>query len=150
MPRMAATALVGRKVHFFHIREGAIVHLGVASADIDKLSQLPELVDADGGLNIAQVVFETMRNYLVIPVSISGVAVPGVVTGAVQTQRAHDLCERWPVGGDHASFTGSHVLGGVEAERHCVAGMLVAGARADRPAFILGPGCVCRVFDYVN
>jgi len=84
MPCVTVSRAVGRQLHFFQSGKSAIVYLRVVCTDLDKVVQLSELVDSDGGLNITEVVLKPVRHYLVVPVSMFCVPVPTVMAGTVQ------------------------------------------------------------------
>ncbi len=147
MPGMAAVFARGRRLHFLQSGQAALVYAGVSRAQGMQALDFFELAQADGGLHIAEVVLETGLEHLVIPVPFFGVAVPGVLGDAVQTQHAHALGQGGVVGGDHAALAGGDVLGGVEAEGRRGAGR--AGS-SRREAAILSVGGVSGVFNDVQ
>src|SRR4051812_6363510 len=77
---------------------------GVKAALLRERVESLELGEADGGGDVGEAVVEAEL----------GTAV--TLALAVGAQTAQSSCEGSVVGGDHAAFTGCHVLRGVEAE----------------------------------
>src|SRR5262249_27439599 len=73
-------------------------------------------MDPERGLDVRHVVFEAGCDHLVAPGAALGVPLPGVVAHPMEGEYAHSLCELVVCGGNHPSFAGGHVLGGVEGE----------------------------------
>ena len=108
-------------------------------------------MSSDRGLKVAEVVFEPVSEHFVVPVTVFCVAFPGVMTGAVQGKHARSFCKTGPMSGKHASLAGGKVLGGVEAERDCVAGRnATCRTGADGASFIAGSSRVGGVFDHMK
>src|SRR5262249_13132535 len=105
-------------------------------------------MDSEGCLDIAQVVLKSVGQHVIAPVSAVGVAVPGVMTDAMQREHPHGLGQGRPMGGDHASFTRREVFRGIETERYCIAGG--RGFRTDRPTLITCYGRVRSVVEHMT
>src|SRR5262249_28567790 len=73
-------------------------------------------MDTERGLDVCHVVLETGHHHLVAPGTVLRVPFPGVVAHPMEVEYAHSLCELPVCGGNHPSFAGGHVLGGVEGE----------------------------------
>ena len=72
-------------------------------------------MNADGGLQVGHVVFETGLDHRVVLVALVAETLPGVLAHAVQRQDADPVGQFGIVGQDHAAFAGGQVLGHVEA-----------------------------------
>src|SRR5579864_8619876 len=108
-------------------------------------------MNTDSRLDIAEVVLESVFKHVIVPASVFGVSAPGMVTGAMQRQHPHRFRQVLPVSCNHASFSRSEVLGGIEAESYGIApGGKGCRSGSDRPAFIESPDRVCGVFDDVD
>src|SRR5579883_1398371 len=110
VPRMASIAALRRRFDFPDCGQAPGIDAGVCGPQGVEPLDLFELMDADGGLHVAEIVFEARLGDLVIPASLFAVAVPGVLADAMQAEHAHAVRQRGIVGGDHAAFAGGDVL----------------------------------------
>src|SRR6185436_7053500 len=82
---------------------------------------LLQLFDSQCSCHVSQVVFVSRGQDVVSPGALSRVALPGVVTDAVQTHDAHAVGILIIVRGDHSSLTGGDGLGGIKRETRDIA-----------------------------
>src|SRR5215472_7127004 len=115
MPGMATLRIIGWNFDFIHFAKFAAIDTGKLGAALDEPLEFPELMDTDRGLNIAQIVFESMCHHVVMPVSLFAIPVPRVESGAVQREHSNNLGQALPVHCYHSTLTGCKVFRGVKA-----------------------------------
>src|SRR5436190_15093720 len=98
MPGMAAAATVVGQFQKVVTAEFMVVKRSLLPAAADELLQLVKLMDADGRLNVAKVVFEAVGDDVIVPSAPIGVPVPGIQAGAMQRKHAHGLGHINPTG----------------------------------------------------
>src|SRR5215469_8331784 len=118
VPGVTAPGVIRRQLELVHAGEGIVIDSGVSGTAVKEAFQFMELMNADGGLNVAQIVFEAMRKNIVVPVAVIRVTIPGIVADTVQREHPHGIGEWLAVRNDHAPLAGGHVLSGVETEDH--------------------------------
>src|SRR5215212_9194685 len=89
MPAVSPSDGVGRALHFVDLRQTLCVDAGYFSACGNELLLSFELYNTERGLDVAQVVFETALEYLVIPRAAIRIAVPRVLPDSVKAKPAH-------------------------------------------------------------
>src|SRR5439155_2666508 len=80
-----------------------------------------QLLDADGGANVGQIVFESRAKHFIVPRAFLRVALPSIVADTMQTHHAHSIGPLRVVGGGHAAFARSDRLGSVKRKAGNVA-----------------------------
>ena len=89
VPGVPAVTAVARRLHLLHVAQQVGIKPCEGGAALDEVIQLPQLVDAQRGLQVAQVVLESGLEHFVVPVAVFAVAVPGVLADAVEREDAH-------------------------------------------------------------
>ncbi len=84
--------------------EALVVPARTALPELPKPVTLLELLDPQGGGHIRQVVFVARIQDLVVPRTLRGIALPGVVTDPMQAHDAHALGPLRILGCGHAAF----------------------------------------------
>src|SRR5581483_645162 len=113
---MTSVLAFWRGLKLWKIIEHLLITARITPANFDELLLLAQLVNSDCGLNVCKVVLKTARHYLVIPVAVLAVPIPGVLGDSVEAKRLH-VIEKIPAPrGHHSSFSSGEIFGGVEAE----------------------------------
>src|SRR5262249_33611493 len=102
----------------------------------------------DRRLKIAQIVFETTINDFVIPVSLLGITVPGILADAVQAEDLHPVVELTIMSHDHTTLSRREVFGRVKAETNGVALITLFGVTGpNRMPLVVSTDCMRSIFD---
>jgi hypothetical protein len=124
--------------------QAGVVLLGDGAARRGEALGLGELVQAQRGGDVGQVVLEARRHHLVVPTRhLGGEAVEGVAVHAVQAHHPGPVRELFVARHQHAALAGGDGLVGVEAE-HGGGGR----QRADLAALVGGGQCMRGVLDH--
>src|ERR1700720_604720 len=126
MPGMATVCVYRWQLDLFQISESIQITIRNFFSLTLHLFGAGELVYADGGRNIGQVVFVARRDDLVIPVATFFVSAPRIVRQTVQRHQAQALGESSVIRDRHAAFTGRDRLVCVERETGNVGGSFAA------------------------
>jgi hypothetical protein len=78
-------------------------------------------MNANGRLNVTEIVFESTLDNLVVPITLFRIAVPRVVADTVQTQDTHLFEQRFLMGGHHPTLSGCQLPRRIEAEDYSIA-----------------------------
>src|SRR4029434_2012661 len=70
VPRVAARFVIGGEFEFGNVGKGLIIEPGILRASADESFLFSQLMNADSGLDIAEIVFEAAAHDLVKPVSL--------------------------------------------------------------------------------
>src|SRR5215813_7690235 len=118
---MPAVRRIRRYLDLSQPSETFVILVSVACTKTDELFLLRKLMYPDRRLKIAQIVFETTINDFVIPVSLLGITVPGILADAVQAEDLHPVVELTIMSHDHTTLSRREVFGCVKAETSGVA-----------------------------
>src|SRR5438876_6620770 len=131
MPGMLYLGPGHRQLQAVHAGEGLVVEADNLAAALLEPLELPELPQAECGLDVRHVVLEAGLQDVVAPAAALVVAPPSVAAHPVQ---AHDPPARQevPGAGEHSPLTGREVLRRVEAESRQIR------ASTDGGALVLG------------
>jgi hypothetical protein len=124
-----------------HLREQPVVEAGELAPPGVELVHRGELVDAEGGLQVHEVVLEPRPDDLDLRRAALGVAVPGGLLQAVEAQGPQLAGEAGVRERQHAALAGGHVLDRMEGEH------AQAVEEADVPAFVERANAVGRVLE---
>src|SRR5271165_3247383 len=70
VPGVTAVRLVGRQFDFVQLGEGAVVNTGMRRSAFDKAIEFSKLVNADGSLDVAEIVLETVSDHVIVPIAL--------------------------------------------------------------------------------
>jgi hypothetical protein len=122
MPGVPAMVPFFRRFHLIECFKHGVVVFGICLPDRKEVFLFPELLYSDSRLDIAEVVFKSVLHDFVVPVALFGVAVPRIFADAMEAKNLHPISQCRIVAGDHSSFAGGQILGGVKAEHDGIAG----------------------------
>src|ERR1700730_4780418 len=120
MPRVPAIGEWRREFQLLQIGKGLLVKSCLARTAVDKTFQLPKLMNAYSGLNVAEIVLEPVVHHFVIPIAVFVITIPGVLTDSMEREHPHAVEQRFVRSGDHPTFAGRQILGCIEAKSNGV------------------------------
>src|SRR5262245_36661085 len=148
MPRVATGMPMWRQLQLFNVSQKLVIQPGLILPHLNKGLLAPQLMDANCRLDVAEVVFESALNHLIVPIAFFGVTVPSVLADTVQAKNAHPLQKGFLVGRHHPTFTRCEVLCSVKTESNYVAATSFGrNPSANRHSLVLGSYGMSRVFN---
>ena len=132
---------IGRQGQLLDIRHFPVVKFGDLPALLDETVQFGKLVDAEGGLDIHHVVFETGQQDIIVGGAAGGKTFPGLAAHAMEFHQRDLFGQVLVPGADHAPFAGGDVLVGMKGkDRDAVQG-------TDFLSLVLGSGGMGGILD---
>src|ERR1700731_2321967 len=120
MPGVPAIGDWSREFQLLQIGKGLLVKSCLARTAVDKTFQLPELMNANSGLNVAEVVLEPVVHHFVIPIAFFVITIPSILTDPMEGEHPHAVQQSLIRSSNHPTFAGRQILGGIEAKSNRV------------------------------
>src|SRR5262249_37011900 len=148
---MPVSRIVRRYFDLRHVSKRVVIKTGAARSLRNELFLFSKLMDSNRGQNVAEIVFKTRLDNLVIPVSVLGIAVPRVLTNSMETQNFHFVEQLLVMSDNHSAFACRQILCRIKAVADGIAAVCanrIAGT--DWLASVMRTDSVRRVFDNVQ